>query len=101
MSYLIGNTRIQGQRLFYIVHPYRNGQEYYATNDEGQVFLQNFSRHLGNKAFDETAFSDMRNQIPGDSCHLFRGKVARHSGLNLPLSALQPEWVAGNERNAI
>ena len=63
MGYLIGHARIQGKPIFYIAHPYQNGRDYYATNDEGQVFLQNMSRQLGNKGFDDTVLSDLRQQI--------------------------------------
>jgi predicted phosphodiesterase len=63
MDYFIGNTRIQGRPLFYIVRLYKNGRDYYATNDEGQGYLQSISRQLGNKAFDEARFSNIRKYI--------------------------------------
>lgn len=63
MGYLIGHARIQGRPVFYIAHPYQNGRDYYATNDEGQVQLQNFSRTLGNRGFNEETFARLREQI--------------------------------------
>jgi len=60
MNYLIGSSNINGSRMYYIYHPFpRNGGEYFATNDEGQVYLKNLSRQLGNKAFDKAVFSDI------------------------------------------
>ena len=47
------------------------------------------------------ATSLVQVHIPEQTCHLFRGKVATHSGPNLPFLRQWPEWVAGYKRNAI
>ena len=66
-----------------------------------RVFYTTVQRHRGFRKLFVVCENSAPNlpAVPGQSCHPFRRKAAGYSGVNLPLSASEPERVADFARN--